>query len=501
VEHASALVGPRRVLLRGAVARACYLGQVPDRFDSLPLVPSLLDVVAELGYTEPTPIQQACVPVLLDGKDLIGQSKTGSGKTAAFALPILQNLELKPRSLQALVVCPTRELSAQVVREVRRLGRRHPGLQVLEVVGGVPVRPQSRALERGVHVVVGTPGRLLDHLGRGRLPTEAIKTVVLDEADRMLDMGFQNDVEEILGALPPTRQTVFFSATFPASIEAMSGAHQRDPVRVTIAETPQEIPNIRQFALPIDAGEGLHALHWVLARYPHESALIFCNFKKTVVEVATSLAASGASVDCLQGDLEQFQRDQVLARFRNRSVRLLVATDVAGRGIDVEHLDLVVNYELPSQRDVYVHRVGRTGRAGRSGVAVSLVGPRDESRLASLDKLMSAPIERLPPLSGNDAGRDAFAKLARAFARDAPMDTILISGGRKDKVRPGDIMGALTGEAAGLDAADVGKIELHDRFCYVAVTAGVSKQAVKSLNRGRIKGRRFRATLVERVAN
>ena len=471
---------------------------MPTDFASLALTPDLLTVVAELGYTEPTPIQVRCVPVLLAGNDLIGQSQTGSGKTAAFALPILQNLQLKPRSLQALVVCPTRELCAQVAREMRKLGRRHPGLQVLEVVGGVQVRPQSRALERGVHVVVGTPGRLLDHLKRDRLRLGAVKTVVLDEADRMLDMGFQPDVEEILAAVPKKRQTVFFSATFPASIESMSRQHQREPVRVTIeaSEQTQAMPEIRQLALTTGGNQRQRALYWALGKYRHESVLIFCNFKKTVAELASSLASSGASVDCLHGDLEQFDRDQVLARFRNQSVRILIATDVAGRGIDVDHLDLVVNYELPSQAEIYVHRVGRTGRAGRRGLAVSFATAREEPRLDAIEELTGTTIERLPPLRDDETDLDI---LATAFVQDAAMDTILISGGRRDKVRPGDIMGALTGEAGGLDATDVGRIEIHDRFAYVAVAKRVSDHARQSLSKGRIKGRRFRVTLVERI--
>jgi ATP-independent RNA helicase DbpA len=459
-----------------------------ESFAGLSLSPSLIEVVGELGYTEPTPVQVATIPVLLAGKDLIGQSKTGSGKTAAFALPILQQLSLERRHLQALVVCPTRELSAQVAREFRKLGRRLEGLQVLVVSGGEPIRAQLSALERGVHIVVGTPGRLNDHLLRDSIDTRAIKTVVLDEADRMLDMGFQDAVEKILSALPSQRQTVLFSATFPSAIEAMSRAHQRAAERVTIGEPEQATAEIRQAALIVDADDKLAALYWVLNAYPHDSALIFCNFKATVADVARRLGAGGASVDCLHGDLEQFQRDQVLAKFRNQSVRILIATDVAARGIDVEDLDLVVNYELPDQPEIYVHRIGRTGRAGKQGLAVSLATPRQQRRLEDIEQLTGTSIERVkrPDLEGGDD----------AFARDAPMATILISGGRKDKVRPGDILGALTGDAGGLAAADVGKIEIHDTYSYVAVAKPVSSAAARALNQGRIKARRFRATLV-----
>lgn len=471
---------------------------MPSDFASLALSPLLLTVVEELGYHTPTPIQVASLPVLLAGQDLIGQSKTGSGKTAAFGLPILQNLDIESRLLQALVVCPTRELCAQVARELRKLGRRHPGLGVLEIAGGQPLSTQKSALERGVHVAVGTPGRLLDHLQRGTLDTRSVATVVLDEADRMLDMGFQADVEKILAALPRPRQTVFFSATFPASIEKMSDMHQRKAVRVTIDADEPETPEIRQMVLAAEVEDKLHALYWVLHECPHESALIFCNFKATVSELQRRLRSAGLSVDSLHGDLEQFHRDQVLARFRNGSVRILIATDVAGRGIDVENLELVINYELPPQPEIYVHRIGRTGRAGKQGIAVSLATARDRGKLRAIEEQVGVRIEPMTP--GFEAG-PGIDELARGLARDARMDTVLISGGRKDKVRPGDILGALTGEAGGLSGADIGKIEIHDRLSYVAVAKRVSRGATRSLNSGRIKGKRFRATRVSSVAN
>ncbi len=469
------------------------LGLVPSVFASLSLSPSLLAVVEELGYDSPTPIQAASIPVLLARKDLIGKSETGSGKTAAFALPILQHLAMEPRALQALVVCPTRELCAQVAREIRKLGRRHQGLQVLELAGGQPVRPQTSALERGVHVVVGTPGRLLDHVNRGTLDARGLTTVVLDEADRMLDMGFQADMEKILRSLPRSRQTVFFSATFPDSIEAMSRTHQRDAVRVTIGDPGQATPEIRQLVLAAEADEKLAALYSLLSRHPHESALIFCNFKATVAELERTLSSAGVSVDCLHGDLDQFHRDQVLAKFRNRSVRILIATDVAGRGIDVEDLELVINYELPAKPEIYVHRIGRTGRAGKIGLAISLATAREQSKIDAIERLTGTRLERLPRIPRGDAG---VTELAKSVTRDAPMNTILISGGRKDKVRPGDILGALTGQSGGLNASDVGKIEIHDRLSYVAISRRVSRHACKSLNKGRIKARRFRASLV-----
>ena len=455
-------------------------------FESLLLSPALFAVVKELGYTQPTPIQAAGIPALLAGRDLIGQSKTGSGKTAAFALPILEGLDLGVRSLQALVLCPTRELCAQVARELRKLGRGHPGLCVLEVVGGQLAQPQREALERGVHVAIGTPGRLVDHLARGALDASAIKIVVLD-------MGFGEDVSKILRALPLSRQTVLVSATFPGSIEALSRAYQRDALLVTIDDPEEAQLEIHQLQLAVDPSEKLHALCWLLHKFPNDSALVFCNFKATVSRLARDLAAQGLCVDRFDGDLDQFHRDQVLARFRNQSVRILIATDVAGRGLDVEGLDLVINFELSPQPEVYVHRIGRTGRAGRRGVAISLTSGSRDARIEAAAALTGQAIETLVREPGDDPG---LASLVKALAGSPRMETILISGGRKDRVRPGDILGALTGDAGGLAAADVGQIEVRETLSYVAVSRRVSRDAVTRLNRGRIKGKRFRATLV-----
>ncbi|GJM22643.1 MAG: ATP-dependent RNA helicase [Planctomycetota bacterium] len=469
----------------------------PARFEPLALAPELLAVLGELGFTQPTPVQAQSVPALLAGKDLIGQSKTGSGKTAAFALPILQRLDLDQRDIQALVLCPTRELCAQVTREFRTLGCKLSGLAVLELAGGQPIAPQITALERGVHVAVGTPGRVLDHLGRDTLVPRAVKTVVLDEADRMLDMGFGPDVQRILRALPDPRQTVLFSATMPRSVRALSREHQRAAVQVTIEEAPEAAaPEIRQARVVASAEDSLHALLWVLHSFPHEQALIFCNFKATVRDLAAQLSQAGFSVGRLDGDLDQFYRDQMLARFRNQSVRLLIATDVAGRGIDVPELELVINYELPQQPDVYVHRIGRTGRAGQAGVAVSLMTPRQDGRLRAIEALTGTPLEKLPRDADNDPG---LARLLEQLPRDARFATVQVSAGRKHKVRPGDLLGALTGEAGGLAGADIGKIEMHDRLSYVAVVRGEARHAVHALNVGRIKGKRYKATLIGEV--
>lgn len=456
-----------------------------ESFSELPLSEALLAVVAELGFTKLTPVQAQAIPVLLEGKDLVGQSRTGSGKTAAFALPILQRVDLKVREIQALVLCPTRELSAQVAREIRRLGRRHPGLSVLVLAGGEPLGRQRGALEKGVHIAVGTPGRVLDHLRRRSIKVHRVGTVVLDEADRMLDMGFSEDMEAILRALPPSRQTVFFSATYPDTIAELCQKHQKDPAFVRVESEPEQAPEIRQLLVTAEPEQKLGALRWALSAHPHESALVFANLKATVADVAQTLSESGVSADSLHGDLEQWDRDRVLAKFRNGSTRVLVATDVAARGIDIESLDLVVNYDLPSQPEIYVHRIGRTGRAGRLGVAVSIRTSRETYKIDAIEALTGQHL--IPTERAADTTR-------APLQRDAKMATLRISGGRKEKVRPGDILGALTGEAGGLDANDVGKIEIHDHFSYVAVSRHISREAQRSLSEGRIKGRRFQIT-------
>jgi ATP-independent RNA helicase DbpA len=456
-------------------------------FRELALSPALLSVVEELGLRTLTPIQAQAIPALLAGKDVVGESRTGSGKTAAFGLPLLERVNLKLRAPAALVLCPTRELSAQVGRELRKFGRKHPGLAVVVLAGGEPVRFQATALERGVHVVVGTPGRVCDHLRRSNLDLGHVTTVVLDEADRMLEMGFQAEMVQILDALPTSRQTAFFSATFPRSIAALSQKYQQAPVHIRIESGAEEHADTRQVSIRASDAQKPEALLRALEQFPHESALIFANFKATVSQIEQHLTARGLSVASLHGDIEQFDRDRVLAKFRNGSTRVLVATDVAARGLHVDHLDLVVNFELPSQPEVYVHRIGRTGRAGRPGVAVSLCNPREVSRIALIERVTGFAIEAAEQLSSTPAPEPA---------RAAKTDTLRISGGRKDKLRPGDILGALTGEAGGLAEADIGRIEIHDRFTYIAVSKSASAAAQRGLAQGRIKGKKFKVTLV-----
>lgn len=457
-------------------------------FDALALSDELRTALRELEFLVPTPVQQAAIPVLLGGKDLLAEAPTGSGKTVAFVVPILQQLELPLRRVQALVLCPTRELSVQVARVLRTLARRQHGVTVAVLTGGEPLRPQAEGLAGGAHVVVGTPGRVLDHLRRGTLSLESVRTAVLDEADRMLEMGFREDVEQILDHLPAARQTALFSATLAAAVEELARKYQSERT-VVRAAAPQDTParTIAEYVVLVDAENKVQALADLLARQSFDSALIFVNLKVAASALADSLADLGGSAQALHGDLEQPERVRVLAKFRNGSTRLLVATDVAARGLDVEGLDMVINFDLPPTPEVYVHRIGRTGRAGSPGRAVSLCTAEDRVRLESL--------------AGESGGRWTSLDLASlpltddGLARPAPMQTLRIFGGRKDKLRPADVLGALTGEGAGLAADQVGKIEIHDRVCYVAVASHVASAAERALTRGRIKARRFRVSL------
>lgn len=465
----------------------------PNAFSRLGLSPSLIRVVEELGFNEMTPIQAQSIPILLTGQDFIGQSQTGSGKTAAFTLPILEKIDVKEREPQALILCPTRELCTQVAREMRKLGRYHAGLQVLTLSGGQPIFSQLGALEKGVHIIVGTPGRVLDHLFRRTLDLRQITTLVLDEADRMLEMGFQEDMEKILNELPKARQTVLFSATYPQTIESLSRTYQQNPARVTIKAAPQAESPIRQVFFEATAEVKFKGLLWLFEQHKPESSIIFCNFKSSVIDLAQSLTEAGISTSSIHGDLEQSDRDRVMAKFRNKSIRVLVATDVAARGIDVENLDIVFNFELPSQPEVYVHRIGRTGRAGQKGLAISLISSREKAKLSAIEKYTKTRIEEKILANVQDLDVGQFKK---SIQQTAEMATLFISGGRKEKMRPGDILGALTGEAGKLQGSDIGKIEIHDHFSYVAVTKDISHTALLRLRAGQIKGRKFRIELV-----
>ena len=456
-------------------------------FTSLPLSPEMLANLKSLEYLQMTPIQAASLPALLQGKDLIAQAKTGSGKTAAFGIGLLNRLDVAKYRIQSLVLCPTRELADQVGKEIRRLARCLPNTKLVSLCGGKPFGPQVGSLEHGAHIAVGTPGRILKHLHKGTLKLNHIETVVLDEADRMLDMGFYDDISEVLSYTANKRQTLLFSATYPESIKGLSSQFQRNPMMVTVDATHTD-RHIKQHFYEVEKGQRVKTMAALLTQHKPESTVVFCNTRQQCQEVMVELQQRGFEALALHGDLDQKERDQVLVMFSNRSCPILVATDVAARGLDIKELGAVINFELSRDPEVHVHRIGRTGRAGKKGFAISLFNASEAYRINALEEYLKSPIkvETLRNLEINEA-----VKL------QAPMVTFCIDGGRKDKVRPGDILGALTGDG-GIPGDKVGKIDIFDHIAYVAIDHTIRKKAQKQLSEGKIKGRRFK---VRRLAS
>ncbi|MEZ8017618.1 ATP-dependent RNA helicase DbpA [Vibrio splendidus] len=456
-----------------------------SKFSSIALKPELLNTLDSLGYTEMTPIQALSLPTILDGKDVIGQGKTGSGKTAAFGLGLLQNLRVKRFRVQSLVLCPTRELADQVAKEIRTLARGIHNIKVLTLCGGMPMGPQIGSLEHGAHILVGTPGRILDHLERDRIDLSELNTLVLDEADRMLEMGFQDALDAVIEAAPKDRQTLLFSATFPKQIKSVADRIMNNPEMVKV-ESTHDHSSIQQYFYKVEGTEARDdALELMLLHHQPESAVVFCNTKKEVQNVNDELSHRGFSVIELHGDMEQRERDQALVQFSNKTISILVATDVAARGLDVDNLDAVFNFELSRDPEVHVHRIGRTGRAGSKGVAISFFSEKEMHRVAQIDEYMDMPIEpsQLPA-----------KPIAKPYYSN--MVTIQIDGGKKAKLRAGDILGALTGQG-GIDGKSVGKINLFAMRAYVAVERSVSKKALGKIESGKMKGRQFRARILK----
>ncbi len=577
-------------------------------FSDLGLDPRLLDALTQLGYEEPTPVQRAAIPPLIAGRDVLAMAATGTGKTAAFALPLLHRLNTGNKASErvaALVLVPTRELAMQVAEAVHRYGKAL-GVHALPIYGGAPMEPQLKALKRGVDVVVATPGRALDHLRRGTLSLAHVKTVVLDEADEMLDMGFADDLEAILEKTPRDRQTALFSATLPPRINSIANGHLNDPVRVRIDRelvAKGETARVRQVAYVVTRYHKMAALGRVIDIESPTAAIVFCRTRTEVDELNETLTARGLRAEALHGGLSQDQRDRVMKRFRAKKTDLLIATDVAARGLDVEHVSHVVNFDVPSDAEAYVHRIGRTGRAGREGVAITLAEPREHRLLRNIERLTGQPIsvEAVPTVSdlrarrleltrsalrdaileaaesGNtEGGHEVIASLAEefdifdiaaaavrmldagrqggeepeipttairqdrpAYAGGAPSAKVsthrgsrptergererperptgaaarigaaggkaktkparassggavvklFVGGGRKAKIRPGDLVGAIVNET-GVPAADIGAIVLSDRHCTVEVPAGKADQIVEAVTAAHIKGKR-----------
>ncbi|WP_442513606.1 ATP-dependent RNA helicase DbpA [Pseudomonas promysalinigenes] len=437
-----------------------------------------------LGYASMTPIQAQSLPVILKGQDLIAQAKTGSGKTAAFGIGLLNPINPRYFGCQALVLCPTRELADQVAKELRRLARAEDNIKILTLCGGVSLGPQIASLEHGAHIIVGTPGRIQQHLDKGTLVLDGLNTLVLDEADRMLDMGFFDAIASIIGKTPTRRQTLLFSATYPAGIEQLAADFMRKPQQVKV-ESLHADNQIEQRFIEIDPQQRLEAVTRVLGHYRPQSCVAFCFTKQQCEDVVAHLTAKGIVAQALHGDLEQRDRDQVLTMFANRSSSVLVATDVAARGLDIDGLDMVINVELARDAEIHVHRVGRTGRAGEKGIAVSLVAPAEGHRAQAIETLQKTPL-RWDQLDSLKNKGEPLLPL---------MSTLCIGAGRKDKLRPGDILGALTGDA-GIPGKQVGKIAIFDFQAYVAVERPLAKQAMQRLNSGKIKGRALKVRIV-----
>jgi ATP-dependent RNA helicase DeaD len=539
-------------------------------FDDLGLRPELLRALSALGYEEPTPIQQEAIPPLVEGRDLLGQAATGTGKTAAFALPVLQRLAAHrtDRTPVGLVLVPTRELAVQVSEALHRYGR-ELGARVVPIYGGQPIGRQLRALDSGVDVVVATPGRALDHVQRGTLRLGDVATVVLDEADEMLDMGFAEDLEAILEQTPDARQTVLFSATMPRRLDSLARRHLREPVRITIGREraePGEAPRVRQTAYVVPRAAKPAALGRILDVEAPAAAIVFCRTREEVDSLTETLNGRGYRAEALHGGMSQEQRDRVMGRLRGGTADLLVATDVAARGLDIEQLTHVVNYDVPSAPESYVHRIGRVGRAGREGVAITLAEPREHRMLKTIERVAGAPIavQQVPTVAdlrarrldltraalregllGNDldsfrvvvetltdefdlmevalaavklaheaggavdddeeipqvgfrperdggrapAGRGAGAGPRGGRSAGGPASRLFVGMGRDAGIRPGDLVGAITGET-GLKGRDIGAIEIHQRFALVEVPEGAADEVVQALRATMIKGRK-----------
>lgn len=457
-------------------------------FSSLALPAGLVDNLSTLGYSQMTPVQAQSLPPVLEGKDIIAQAKTGSGKTAAFSLGVLAKLNVKRFRIQSLVLCPTRELAEQVAVEMRKLARGIHNIKILTLCGGVSIGPQIGSLEHGAHIIVGTPGRVDDHIRKGTLRLDDVETLVLDEADQMLDMGFQDTLDAIIERIPQNRQTLLFSATFPRAIEAIAKRVLKNPEMIKVEEE-QAKSTIKQYFYKMDNNKQRYpTLKLLLLKFTPQSCVVFCNTKVETQQVCDDLADEGFSAVALHGDLEQRDRERTLIHFANKSASILVATDVAARGLDIDDMDMVINYHLAHDTQTHVHRVGRTGRAGKKGIACSIYGEAEAFKVAQIGDHYERDItpEQMP----------SFNLLDKPPYRPE-MVTLMIDSGKKQKVRAGDILGALTGKD-GIAGRQVGKINVLDNVAFVAVERNSSKPALRKLTEGNIKGRKIRARRLTR---
>jgi len=450
-------------------------------FATLPLPEALLNNLASLGYANMTPIQAKSLPVMLAGKDIIAQAKTGSGKTAAFGLSLLTHLKVEHYAVQALVLCPTRELAEQVSQSLRQLARLMPNVKVLNLSGGMPIRPQNDSLRHGAHIIVGTPGRVQKHLDKESLSLAKVKTLVLDEADRMLDMGFFEAIKSVLRYCPKQRQSLLFSATYPPEIKQLAAEFLHNPEHVVIEERHTEIDIAQSFYEVNNQSHKHLVVKALLLHHKPTSTLIFCNTKDQTVQLTETLRKEGFSATALNGDMEQVDRDLAMIRFINQSCSILVATDVAARGLDIKELPAVINFDLAFEHDVHIHRIGRTGRAGSKGLAISLTTPADAERLCAIEARLNKSL--------------TFASLEDLQASEVKnlqpqMVTLSLAAGKKDKIRPGDVLGALTKDA-GLACDMIGKIDIGSLYSYVAIHHSQADKAFQYLQNGKLKGRKI----------
>lgn len=455
-------------------------------FSSLALSKPMFENLENLKYHKMTLIQEKSIPPILAGKDILAQAKTGSGKTAAFGIGLLHNLNVQRYRVQALVLCPTRELSEQVTGELRRIARFAHNIKLLNITGGMPMHRQEHSLSHEAHIVVGTPGRILKLLERKSLSLAEVNTLVLDEADRMLDMGFNEQISAIVRFAPKKRQTLCFSATFPQEIKKLSKKFLKEPLEIAV-ETQHDTSTIEQHFYITPREKKTDTTVALLCQHTPESSLIFCNTKDGCRQLDKELGQAGIHCLALHGDLEQRERTEVLVRFSNGSSRVLVATDVAARGLDISHLGAVINYDIPWNTETYIHRIGRTGRAGKEGMAFSLLAPEEKFRLDKINELMERDFS---PESAHFGRRKKNANLV------PEMNTLSINGGRKNKISAGDILGALTNNT-GITGKDIGKIDRMDNLTFVAVARDKAGRAMEILRSSPIKGRKFTARMRE----
>ncbi len=441
----------------------------------------LTELLSNLGFTHFTPIQEQSLPAIINGSDVLAQAQTGSGKTLAFAIGMLTKINPKFFGVQGLVMCPTRELADQVCKEIRRVARYMDNIKVLSLCGGMPFGPQIGSLEHGAHIVVGTPGRLLEHLRKGTLKINNLNTLVLDEADRMLDMGFVDSIRTVVEHTPDRRQTLLFSATYSDTIIELSKEFQYEPISIKVEQNTQLSPDIEQCFVRVDKETKLESLLASFRHYTPRQAIVFCNTKIECQTVADWLDNHKVSAKAIHGDLDQRQRDQVLVQFSNASTSVLVATDVAARGIDVKEIDMVVNFDMTRDIDVHTHRIGRTGRAGAKGMAVNLVTNKDDYKVKGVEERFN--------ISANFT--DIDPEIDFGYRLLPAMTTLAFDAGRKNKLRPGDIVGALTA-GVGLDKDQVGKIDVFDFQAYVSIPRDLVKPTLAALQQSKIKGRNIK---------